>query len=231
MLTKPMVAQGELHHLVPDDNLDRLAGLDMDAWYVGKTTPSLHIWSTFCAGRTGIEPTANLPRSLMDLMARVPHDRSVETELQQWRAPRYKTIPDAQPSVWHIFRQAAILRLYEDQHDAISLPLVVAARNDIMELLQARWESVNRSGSHKSNRMLVWPLFVAGTFTVNEAEQRFIAEVLSQLCPLRKSFPRTNPCLILQEFWRRKAEESLCGAATVTPNLIALEWGVEIGVW
>ncbi|OQU99645.1 Fungal Zn2-Cys6 binuclear cluster domain-containing protein [Cladophialophora immunda] len=41
----------------PQPNIDRLAGLDMDIWLIGRCSGSLHVWSTMCSGRSGSIPT------------------------------------------------------------------------------------------------------------------------------------------------------------------------------
>lgn len=131
--------------------LEALGGLDMDAWIICRRTAPLHIWARFCSGRDGIEGITGLPRSLLDLIARVSLREDVENELRQWSPP--KGCDRIQTDIALCYRLTALLYLNGDihtLHDADSLIW------DLMHYVQ------RFSGLDSFNqRALLWPVYVS----------------------------------------------------------------------
>lgn len=201
-----------LHSIFPspsievNKHLERLAGLDMDIWFVGRKTSSLKLWSTYCSGRLGIDPITAIPRSLMDLLA---NSDIYEEQLQSWYPP-ISTI--SKQAIWNAYRFAAILRINPSKHTT----------QKVMEKVKIYWKECQIDES-LNKRMVLWPIFIAA---INEGERELIDEIFSYFYQSRQNFPHTNPKSIIEEYWKRKDQ-----GITTSPNQIAIEWKIELGIW
>ncbi|KAH0846566.1 hypothetical protein AYO21_12050 [Fonsecaea monophora] len=214
----------------PQPNIDRLAGLDMDIWLIGRSSDSLHVWSTMCSGRSGIDSNTNLPRSLLDLLASAVSGADIFRRLEAWQPDDsiVRTIlPSCTLEIWHAYRLAAQLwvsapHLHPSQlQDSTHTHIL----DRLWQIVEGYWLHCKRTLS-ENQRQVIWPIIVASCLTEEDTRRAFAEDVLSELFPSEAAFCPSNLKSLMQELWSRRRQ----GRYTTLDSL-AREWKVELGIW
>ncbi|RDW70504.1 uncharacterized protein DSM5745_08015 [Aspergillus mulundensis] len=105
--------QGYSDPMTPRDALtefliENIGLLDLPAMTIGRRTPCLEIWfrCVMPLGRTGIEPTSGLPRTLLDIYSNIGSP-SAETQFTLWTPGKAEII--IQYQYWEAYRLAGII--------------------------------------------------------------------------------------------------------------------------
>ncbi|KIW27112.1 hypothetical protein, variant [Cladophialophora immunda] len=214
----------------PQPNIDRLAGLDMDIWLIGRCSGSLHVWSTMCSGRSGIDPNTNLPRTLLDLLASADSGADMFQRLEAWQpdatvAPT--TLPSCTLEIWHAYRLAAQLWVAIPNLHPTQLQNTAHTRilDQLWQIVEGYWLRCRRASS-ENERQVIWPIVVASCLTEEDRKLEFAENVLSELFPNEAGFCPSNLKSLMQELWSRRRQ----GQYTSLDSL-AREWKVELGIW
>ena len=161
--------------------LELLAGLDMDAWIVGRQSPPVHIWAHFCTGRPGVESITGLPRTLLDLIALASLGQDVHYELVRWEPePELPSTGAQLQATWRCFRLATHLHLHRNGH------ILPASETLAAELLSAIRTSLqgHDDTEHLNPRVYIWPLYTI--ISITPRVQLLCAEALAALVDVLK---------------------------------------------
>jgi hypothetical protein len=203
---------------------ERLASVDMAAWIIGRRTPPLHIWSTWCSGGNGIEKITGLPRSLLDLIGRASLREDVAEELTTWFA--LLRMDDSTPAEYHIWQAyciGSLLQLHLWEVATVDNP------DSLVTLLTSHvegfWAFVDVDVD-VNPRMAVWPLYVVGAVARDEPTWLYVTGRLEHQALYRDFRCRNSLLKILKETWARRAH-----GEAITPDIVARENNLEVGIW
>ena len=203
--------------------LEWVAGVDMDVWVVGRRTPPHHIWSRLCCGRPGIEKMTGLPRSLLDIIAKVSLREDATEELIEWSSQlNIENSSYAEYHIWQAYCIAALLQLH--------LWCIVKLEDTaaLADMVRSHVEAFHSTTSEAdlSPRMALWPLYIIGLSTEDTEMRSYVIRRLKDKSLCRDFRSKNFLGKILQELWMRLENGEL-----VTPDLIAWEHNVEMGIW
>lgn len=94
-----------------------------------------------------------------------------------------------------------------------------------MEELRTYCDACNNI-SFLNRRIVVWPLFIAAVFMIEQQEKDWIDEGFPKFYPARPNFQQANPRNLIQELWVRNGT-----SIQTSPGQIAGEWAIELGIW
>ncbi|KAL2810169.1 hypothetical protein BJX63DRAFT_403057 [Aspergillus granulosus] len=210
----------------PHSLLEILGGLDMDAWIVGRRSEPLHVWTTWCMGRQGIESITGLPRPLLDLIARVSRNEDVSAELRQFITllplPQRQSY---QESLWRCFAVTALLHLQSRVSPVGGVDVLTTQLVDLLRYLHA---TLAWKGNHN---VLAWPAFTLGIHVQDNSlgGMTVVNEILSLVfAQSDEGWRHPDGCMraLMNQFWE---ERERIGRKSAYHNLQGTAF--EVGLW
>jgi hypothetical protein len=207
-----------------EHRLERLAGMDIDPWIVGRRTASKHIWARWCSGRTGIEQTTGLPRPLLDLIATASLRKDNSAELRKWSLsldPR-----DCSPARYHIWQAYAFATLLYLHSIQITILGNMGALTDAVRTHVEQFRKALPLEPELNARMALWPLYVVGTLAADDQSRSYVTQALHDELFYSDFQSKNLIGEILEETWARVDAGGL-----VTTDTVARERNVELAIW
>lgn len=206
------------------NTIERLAGVDLDVWIIGRQTTPHHIWARKCAGGLGIEPMSGLPRSLLDLIAQASLRRDVSRRLRQWASELdCLSYGRARYHVWQAYCIGTLLQ----QH--IWQVTTLDDASDLLQTLKSHIETFMDAIDDEADlnpRMTLWPLYIAGALAEDMETRSFVTQKLADPLFYRDFKSQNHLGAILTETWERNDRGD-----KVTPDNVAQERKLELGIW
>ncbi|KID62687.1 C6 finger domain protein, partial [Metarhizium hybridum] len=204
--------------------LEVLASMDFDLWIMGRRTPSRHVWATWCLGGSGIEQITGLPRSLLDLMALSCLGTDISADIRQWITTLMtQDTASARRHIWQACAIATLLHMHT-MHFAI-----LSDVDDLTRALKAHVGQFREAllvDRDLNARQALWPLYVVGKSAVDVDTRLYVKMELEGLGLYGDAESKNWIPAILEETWARTN-----AGERVTTDSVAIEHGVELGIW
>lgn len=219
--------------------------LDLPGATIGRREPCRHIWSRLVAPlqAKGIEPVTGLPRSLVDIMARVDSDEAYN-DLQAW-TPQEKAEHVLQYPFWEAFRlmlllvnQDLVLLQHSSDDNSTAAnqksppPTSSGADTEyvVMRILSCikalQTLDVDDPFRIPLQNCIIWPLFTAALHTEADSHARaLVAHEFQAFVNRRNKLVDRTAWAVIGEVWARRAQHR-----ALHPLEVAHEFATDIGV-
>lgn len=205
--------------------LEILGGLEMDAWIVGRQSPAVHIWATYCRGNDGIETFTGLPRPLLDLISRVSRGEDVSEELESF-IYSLSAACTVEIRFWHCFALAAQLKLWHIYPASVDKGDLQRIEQDLTDALR----ELHIGSATLPVSALAWPAYTLGCLTHCLQTRQLVEEVLSgasKLYEIRGDWnDQGTPLGVMRTYWHEAGVQPQAeGSGRLNDSAF------EVGLW
>ncbi|KPI41935.1 uncharacterized protein AB675_5301 [Cyphellophora attinorum] len=206
--------------------------LDLPGATLGRRNPCRRIWSRLVAplARGGIEPVSGLPRSLLDIIAKLGEGQNVKPQLLDW-TPDVKAEHSLQYPFWEAFRLTILLAQHASREVSGSSDNVQSAETDslvmrILSCVKMLRDTTDDSFQIPLRDCVLWPLFTAALHTDGGTSTRtLLTKEYQAFLDRRNKLVDRTAWSILQEVWARRDMNS-----TLHPLELANEFTYDMGI-
>lgn len=178
--------------------------LDFPTVTIGAIDSKHRIWSRFVAphGRSGIEPTSGLPRTLLDLLSKIDRPEvSIEMELLLWPSERGDSY--AQHHFWEAWRCAGILNSRSLHRPRAEYPDTEAILMKIFASIEALQNIPDNLFQQALKNSIAYPLFVSSLHARETSRDRAFVIQRWQCLLNERAFSGASAAFsILQQVWQ-----------------------------